>query len=107
MVTVELRNEAKHPIYVKCGDPEVEQLRMLTTGETISWEFREILFPLKWCYVYVKNDTQGVFWASHVRLQCTHCIWRIRNDGIYYYKPKLQEWIKRHLYQCPILNVDV
>ncbi|KAK1568987.1 hypothetical protein Q3G72_031283 [Acer saccharum] len=66
MVTVELRNNASHHVHVKCGVEEFkEEMMLLNAGDAISWEFREILFPLKWCYVHIDNDNQGVFWASH------------------------------------------
>ncbi|KAK0590177.1 hypothetical protein LWI29_023540 [Acer saccharum] len=67
MVTVELRNNASHHVHVKCGVEEFkEEMMLLNAGDAISWEFREILFPLKWCYVHIDNDNQGFFWASHL-----------------------------------------
>ncbi|KAI9176524.1 hypothetical protein LWI28_003852 [Acer negundo] len=108
MVTVELRNNASHHVHVKCGVEKFkEEMMLLNAGDAISWEFREILFPLKWCYVHIDNDNQGVFWASHVRLQCTHCYWSIKDDGVYFYRQNLNKWINQRLFLDSIQNMDV
>lgn len=103
VVTVELRNNVTRHVHVKCGVEEwKDELLALESGESISWSFREILFPLKWCYVHVNDDVQGVFWASHVRLQCTDCHWIIQSDGVYFYRQNSRKWIKNRLLFRPL-----
>ncbi|WRX18308.1 Plant self-incompatibility S1 - like 4 [Theobroma cacao] len=81
-VTVSIQNEASHSVYLKCGFDRVDQnLRRLEPGQTTSWTFYEILFPLRWCYVHINNEIHGAFWAFTVALKCTHCTWSLRDDG--------------------------
>lgn len=98
-VTVELRNNATHGVHVKCG---YEKLNELNNADTMKWRFREILYPLKWCYARIDEDKEGVFWASHVRSQCSYCYWSIRDDGVYFYRENLRRWDKQRLLSGPI-----
>ncbi|KAL5860364.1 hypothetical protein ACOSQ3_001672 [Xanthoceras sorbifolium] len=57
MVTVELRNNASH--VKRCHFPG----------------------PLKWRYVHINNDNQGVFWASHPNESTWHIKARLKVAG--------------------------
>ncbi|XVF52311.1 hypothetical protein PTKIN_Ptkin05aG0008500 [Pterospermum kingtungense] len=100
-VTVTMVNEANHSIYLMCGfdgGGKNRELQRVQPGEMRSWSFYEILFPLRWCYVHISNETRGAFWAFTVFLQCTTCTWSIRNDGVYYLDNTRQIWEKHKLY---------
>lgn len=108
VVTVKLTSNATHEVYVKCGAKQwKDQLQILMKGDSISWQFREILFPLKWCFVHIDKHNQGVFWAVNVKFQCTHCQWSINDNGVFLYREKLQEWEKHPLFLGPIQVIRV
>lgn len=99
-VTVTMKNEANHSVYLKCGfdrDHNNQELQKLQRGEIRSWSFFEIMFPLRWCYVHISNNNRGVFWVFTVFLQCTKCSWTIRDDGVYHLNIK-EIWEKHKLY---------
>ncbi|XWS49521.1 hypothetical protein CRYUN_Cryun12cG0010100 [Craigia yunnanensis] len=98
-VTVAIRNEANHSVYLKCGFDHVNQdLRRIQPGEMKSWTFIEILFPLRWCYVHINNENRGAFWAFTVFLRCTDCTWSIRDDGVYNLNNDEKIWEKHKLF---------
>ncbi|OMO77356.1 Plant self-incompatibility S1 [Corchorus capsularis] len=98
-VTVTIQNEAGHKVYLKCGfEDSKQELERLEPGDKRSWSFREILFPLRWCYVHINNDNRGAFWAFNVQLQCTDCVWKITDDGAYRFNVE-NKWVKSQLFQ--------
>ncbi|MFQ6625164.1 hypothetical protein Gotur_004001, partial [Gossypium turneri] len=87
-VTVTLINEASHSVYLKCGfdeGGEYKGLQKMEPGDSITWSFVELIFPLRWCYVHIDEENYGAFWAFTVFLQCRDCKWIIRDDGAYHF----------------------
>lgn len=88
-VTVTMQNAASKKVYYMCGFAgEKRELQALEVGEEKSWTFREVMFPLRWCYVHITEDIRGAFWASTVLLKCTLCRWQILDDGVYFNQTK-------------------
>uniref|UniRef100_A0A6N2KTM5 S-protein homolog n=1 Tax=Salix viminalis TaxID=40686 RepID=A0A6N2KTM5_SALVM len=83
-ITVNISNDADHDIQFMCGDGvHDKKLHTMKPGGYMSFRFHDIMFPLKWCYVYLGESKHGVFWAYAVKLRCIECIWSLRNDGIF------------------------
>ncbi|KAF9667928.1 hypothetical protein SADUNF_Sadunf15G0074100 [Salix dunnii] len=91
-ITVNITNDADHDIQFMCGDGvHDKKLYTMKPGGYMSFRFHDIMFPLKWCYVYLGESKHGVFWAYAVKLRCIECIWSLRNDGIFLLGPDGEE----------------
>jgi hypothetical protein len=98
-ITVTISNDADHEIQYMCGDGEHDKkLHSMKPGEYMSFEFHDIMFPLKWCYVYLGESKHGVFWAYAVKLRCTECTWSLRNDGVFLLAPDGKESSSHELF---------
>ncbi|GKU95805.1 hypothetical protein SLEP1_g9122 [Rubroshorea leprosula] len=102
-ITVALRNDCERDVFYSCKFKDSEgHLTALQPNGTKSWTFKEILFPLRWCYVSTGKNVYGVFWTYSVRLKCTYCNFSLRKDGVYLYIKDKREWEKRPLYLDPL-----
>ncbi|TYI34365.1 hypothetical protein ES332_A03G003800v1 [Gossypium tomentosum] len=100
-VTVTLINEASHSVYLKCGfdeSGEYKGLQKMEPGDSITWSFVELIFPLRWCYIHIDEETYGAFWAFTVFLQCHDCQWIIRDDSAYHFNHYYDVWKKTRLF---------
>ncbi|GLT91261.1 hypothetical protein SLE2022_091570 [Rubroshorea leprosula] len=98
--TVSLKNDVSHgPVYFTCAfEGSDKTVQRLEAGQTMSWTVREILFPMRWCYVDINNNLRGAFWVFRVTLKCFNCSWSIRNDGVYYFNELERRWEKQLLF---------
>jgi hypothetical protein len=96
-----LSNESGDNIYYMCnfnGSPK--SFDLLPKGEKASWQFRQHLFPTRWCYLYLNDQKHGFFWAYTVRLKCKKCVWKITN-GPYIFRMRSKLWELAYLHPLP------
>lgn len=98
VVTVNFMNNASHDVALMCDHKGYDNnLHILKTNATVTWKFRDLLFPLKWCYIYINEENQGVFWAYMVRFKCKQCMWSMKDDGLYFTGESSPAWTKYNM----------
>ncbi|KAI8527702.1 hypothetical protein RHMOL_Rhmol12G0095400 [Rhododendron molle] len=105
-IEVTLSNESGNNIYHLCNfNSSQKSFNLLPKGEKVSWQFRQHLFPTRWCYLYLNDEKHGFFWAYTVRLKCKECAWRITN-GPYIYRRRDKIWELAYLHPIPGTSFD-
>ncbi|XWS62200.1 hypothetical protein CRYUN_Cryun07bG0190400 [Craigia yunnanensis] len=65
-VTVGIKNEANHSVYLKCGFDRLNQdLQRLEPGQMTSWTLLEILFLLCWLLCSYQQSKSWSFLGIH------------------------------------------
>ncbi|KAF5735050.1 hypothetical protein HS088_TW15G00549 [Tripterygium wilfordii] len=95
-----IRNDATHNVILKCDAKEFDmKIKLLPPGTEERFEFLEIIFPLRWCYVQIDDKIHGLFWAYATKLKCnTACSWSIRDTGIFMYNDDMRSWTPSPLF---------
>ncbi|KAG8368361.1 hypothetical protein BUALT_Bualt15G0037500 [Buddleja alternifolia] len=78
-VEITLANDGSYPIWYMCQTGgRRDSLYALQPNSTFRFVFRQIAFPMRWCYLYYATpNSNGFFWAYTVRSRCTKCFWSI------------------------------
>lgn len=98
VIEVTLANDGEDPVLFMCKFTSKDNnLHVLGKGDIYRYNFTQIAFPMRWCYLYVNEKTNGFFWAYNVRLRCTKCFWSINNFP-YLYRSDRSRWERQKLY---------
>lgn len=98
VIEVTLANDGEDPVLFMCKFTNKDNnLHVLGKGDIYRYNFTQIAFPMRWCYLYINEKTNGFFWAYNVRLRCTKCFWSINNFP-YLYRSDRSRWERQKLY---------
>lgn len=104
-IEVTLANDGDYPVFFMCKFTDKDNyLHTLEKGEIYRYNFTQIAFPMRWCYLYINQKSHGFFWAYNIRLRCTKCFWSIANYP-YLYRSDRSRWERQKLYAPLGFNV--
>ncbi|CAI9766194.1 unnamed protein product [Fraxinus pennsylvanica] len=105
-VEVTLANDGNHPIYFMCKYTDKDNsLYELPENTTYRFNFPQVAFPMRWCYLYINPRSHGFFWAYTVRSRCTKCFWSI-NRYPHLYRSDRARWERQQLFQPLNFNIS-
>ncbi|KAG8368424.1 hypothetical protein BUALT_Bualt15G0044000 [Buddleja alternifolia] len=100
-VEITLANDGSYPIWYMCQTGgRRDSLYALQPNSTFRFVFRQIAFPMRWCYLYATPNSNGFFWAYTVRSRCTKCFWSI-NKYPSLYRGDKGRWERQKLFMPP------
>lgn len=102
---VTLANDGAYPIWFMCQMTDRgDSLYELQPNATFRFNFVQVAFPMRWCYLYVNPSSHGFFWAYTVRSRCTKCFWSI-NKFPSLYRGDKGRWERQKLFVPPDFQI--
>ncbi|RAL37487.1 hypothetical protein DM860_000181 [Cuscuta australis] len=97
-IEITLANDYHRPIYFMCKNTDKDKkLHPLGVGETYRFNFTQVAFPMRWCFLYINSHTHGFLWVYNMRSRCTKCFWSITNFPNLYRTDRVR-WERQKLF---------
>ncbi|KAL3614246.1 hypothetical protein CASFOL_042320 [Castilleja foliolosa] len=105
-VEITLANDGLYPIWFMCQmTDKSDSLYELSPNVTYRFTLKQAAFPMRWCYLYISQTSQGFFWAFTVRSKCTKCFWSISKYPSLYRGDK-GRWERQKLFMPPDFDIS-
>lgn len=105
-IEITIFNDGADSVYYMCkftkNDTGLHELR---PREKFIYNFTQIAFPMRWCYLYINDKMNGFFWSYSVRLRCTKCFWSISNYP-HLYRSDRGRWERQQLFNPLDFNIS-
>ncbi|GER36945.1 calcium-dependent phospholipid-binding protein [Striga asiatica] len=104
-IEITLANDGLYPVWFMCQMTDhADSLYELSPNSTYRFDFEQVAFPMRWCYLYISQTSHGFFWAFTVRSRCTKCFWSINRHPSLYRADK-GRWERQKLFMPPDFNI--
>nr|GLL29718.1 uncharacterized protein LOC109164081 [Ipomoea trifida]GMC97204.1 Plant self-incompatibility S1 [Ipomoea batatas]GLL44090.1 uncharacterized protein LOC109164081 [Ipomoea trifida]GMD05938.1 Plant self-incompatibility S1 [Ipomoea batatas]GMD82661.1 Plant self-incompatibility S1 [Ipomoea batatas] len=105
-VEITLANDYDRTIYFMCKNTDKDNtLHPLDAGQTYRFNFTQVAFPMKWCFLYINSHSFGFLWVYNMRSRCTKCFWSITNYPNLYRTDRVR-WERQKLFMPPTFEID-